>query len=118
VSRQRSLLQELPAADSARMWHTSVKLSVVDELELSGECRAAIGTGEGIHGSVEARVHVQVLLLSETLAAFLEEEENYQQLESKLQRLQLTSQMYGRSPAWNLLCVTKCRFSGKARPHS
>lgn len=26
--------------------------------------------------------------------------------------------MYGRSPAWNLLCVTKCRFSGNERPHS
>lgn len=71
MSRQRSFLQEFPSAHRARMWHASMKLSVIDELELSSECSAAVSASEGIDGSVESRVHVEMLLLRETLAAVL-----------------------------------------------
>lgn len=71
VRCQRSFLQEFPTADRARVRDTSVKLAVIDELEFSGERGAAVSASERIHRSMESRVHVQVLLLREALAAIL-----------------------------------------------
>lgn len=69
VSHERSLLEEFLATDRALVGHTTVQLSVINQLELSRKRRAAILTDEGIQRSVETRVHHQMLLLSEAKRA-------------------------------------------------
>lgn len=66
VSHQRSLLQELLSAHRTLVRHASVQLSVVYQLELPREGRAAILADERIQTAVEARVHHQMRLLSKT----------------------------------------------------
>lgn len=51
------------------MWNSSVELSVVDKLELPCESGTAVGASERINGSVESRMHVEMLLLCEALTA-------------------------------------------------
>lgn len=75
MSRQCSLLQELTTTNGTRMWNTTVQLSVIDQLELSGKCGSTVCTRKRVDGAVETRVHVQVFLLSETFAAILFEKE-------------------------------------------
>lgn len=72
MRRQRTFLQKLATTNGARMWNSSVKLSMIDQLELAGEGGSAVSASERIDRAVEPRMHVQVLLLSETLAAVLE----------------------------------------------
>lgn len=68
---QGALLQELLAAQGTRVRDASVQLAVVDQLELARERRTAVGAHERIDRTVEPRVHHQVFLLGETLAAVL-----------------------------------------------
>lgn len=66
VSDERALLKELLAADGTFVGNASVQLAVVHQLELSRERGAAVLAHERIQAAVEARVHHQMLLLSET----------------------------------------------------
>lgn len=77
MSRQRALLQEFSTANCARMRDSTVKLSVIDELEFTCECGTAVSASEGIDGSVETRVHVQVLFLCKALTTILGIKESY-----------------------------------------
>lgn len=61
-----TLLKELLATHGALVWNASVQLAVVHQLELSRERGAAVLAHERIQTAVEARVHHQMLLLSET----------------------------------------------------
>jgi hypothetical protein len=71
VSRQSALLQELSSTDSARVWNTAVQLSVIDQLEFTSKCCATVAARKWIHGAMESRMHVQVLLLRKTFATIL-----------------------------------------------
>lgn len=58
-----------------------MQLSVIDELELASKCSAAVGASEGIHRSVESRVHVEMFLLCEAFTAVLKLIQNVSQVE-------------------------------------
>lgn len=71
VRRQGSFLQKLATTNRARMRNSSMKLSVIDELELASEGGTAISTSKWIDRSMESRVHVEMLFLRKTLTAIL-----------------------------------------------
>lgn len=68
---QCSLLQKLLSANSARMWHTTVNASMIDQLKFSRKCCATIRTDKWIERTVESRMHNQMVFLCKTLTALI-----------------------------------------------
>jgi hypothetical protein len=68
---QCSFLQELATTHGARVRYPTMELSMIDELEFTSECSPAVIASKRIDRTVETRVHIQVLFLSETFSAIL-----------------------------------------------
>jgi hypothetical protein len=58
-----------------------MQFSMVYQLELASKCSATIWTSKWIDGTVEARMHVQMFLLSERLAALFANERTLASME-------------------------------------
>lgn len=69
MRHQRSFLQEFFATNCASVWYTSMYPAMIDQLKFARERCATVTAHERIDRAVESRVHYQVILLGEALAA-------------------------------------------------